>query len=43
MLLLPIALLRVAHNTETDEYIIAAAGTAARNLGIDIKQQVLSK
>lgn len=32
-----------AHNTETDEYIIAAAGTAARNLGIDIKQQVLSK
>lgn len=31
------------HNTEIDEYIIAAAGTAARNLGIDIKQQMLSK
>lgn len=31
------------HNTELDEHIIVAAGTAARKLGIDIKQQVLSK
>lgn len=30
------------HNTELDEHIIAAAGTAARKLGIDIKR-VLSK
>ena len=31
------------HNTGMDEYIIAAASTAAQKLGIDIKQQVLSK